>query len=58
MAWHGMAWHGMAWHGMGLSVCRSIIDAHHGRIWASSDAGPGLVFQSTLPSVREDAAQG
>jgi signal transduction histidine kinase len=53
-----MAWHGMAWHGMGLSVCRSIIDAHHGRIWASSDAGPGLVFQSTLPSVREDAAQG
>jgi signal transduction histidine kinase len=35
--------------GMGLSICRSIIDAHDGRIWASAMPGPGSTFNVSLP---------
>ena len=35
--------------GIGLSICRSIIDAHGGRLWASPNA-PNDVFQFTLPA--------
>ncbi|HEY2466502.1 MAG TPA: PAS domain S-box protein [Terracidiphilus sp.] len=35
--------------GMGLAVCRSIIDAHHGRLWAESGKGEGTTFSFTLP---------
>jgi PAS domain S-box-containing protein len=35
--------------GMGLSICKSIIEAHGGRIWADADATRGAVFRFTLP---------
>jgi signal transduction histidine kinase len=35
--------------GMGLAICRSIIDAHGGRLWADANEPRGVVFQFTLP---------
>jgi signal transduction histidine kinase len=37
--------------GMGLSICRSIIEAHQGRLWASSRVGHGSVFWIQLPAI-------
>jgi two-component system, LuxR family, sensor kinase FixL len=36
--------------GMGLAICRSIVEAHNGRIWASPGTPHGSVFQFTLPT--------
>jgi signal transduction histidine kinase len=39
--------------GMGLSICRSIIDAHEGRLWADDNQPCGAAFQFTLPAAQE-----
>ena len=41
--------------GMGLSICRSIIDAHGGRLWADANEPRGAVFQFTLPSAERSS---
>jgi PAS domain S-box-containing protein len=38
--------------GMGLAICRSIIEAHRGRLWATANEPRGAVFQFTLPLER------
>ncbi|MFZ0317882.1 MAG: PAS domain S-box protein [Candidatus Sulfotelmatobacter sp.] len=39
--------------GMGLSISRSIIESHHGRLWATPNDGPGATFCFSLPCRRE-----
>ena len=43
--------HGM---GIGLSISRTIIEGHEGRIWAEAPPGEGTAFRFTLPTVIED----
>jgi len=38
--------------GLGLAICRSIVDAHHGRLWAEPHAERGAVFHFELPVAR------
>jgi len=35
--------------GLGLPICRSIVKAHGGKLWAESNEGPGTIFRFTLP---------
>ena len=39
--------------GMGLSICRSIIEAHQGRIWARANPPRGSTFEFALPIAAE-----
>jgi C4-dicarboxylate-specific signal transduction histidine kinase len=35
--------------GMGLNICRTIIESHHGRLWADPNPAGGTIFRFTLP---------
>src|SRR4029453_4315603 len=41
--------------GLGLSICRTIIDAHRGEIWATNNSDRGATFPFSLPIVASDA---
>ena len=43
--------------GMGLPISRTIIEAHHGRLWAENNNGSGAAFRFTLPVEQEGVAE-
>jgi signal transduction histidine kinase len=42
--------------GIGLSISRSIIETHHGRLWATRNDGPGSTFSFAIPCALEHVA--
>jgi len=46
--------------GMGLAICRSIAEAHHGKLWASPGVRSGAIFHLILPAAAppEEGPQG
>lgn len=43
--------------GMGLAICRSMVEAHGGRMWASANEAGGAVFQFSLPLEQDESVQ-
>jgi len=41
--------------GMGLSISRSIIESHEGKLWASARPSGGTIFQFTVPIQSQDS---
>jgi two-component system sensor kinase FixL len=44
--------------GVGLSICRTIVESHGGRIWPEPNRGGGTVFHFTLPSIDAELEKG
>ena len=44
--------------GMGLSICRSILQAHGGRLWATGKDGPGTIFHFIVPKHHDEGSDG
>ena len=44
--------------GIGLHVSQSIIEAHHGRLWATANDGPGATFSFVIPAKPEIPSHG
>jgi C4-dicarboxylate-specific signal transduction histidine kinase len=44
--------------GLGLSICRSIVEAHGGRLWASANEPSGAIFQFTVPASPDSVREG
>jgi signal transduction histidine kinase len=42
--------------GMGLSICRSIIEAHGGRLWVTANLPRGAIFHFTVPAQPDSAS--
>lgn len=43
--------------GLGLSICRGIVEAHHGKIWAESEVGKGSKFSFSLPIEEKESSR-
>jgi signal transduction histidine kinase len=44
--------------GIGLSVSRSIIESHGGRLWATPNDGPGITLELSIPSATDNRRRG
>jgi len=43
--------------GVGLSICRTIIESHGGKIWNEPNPGGGTIFCFTLPAVSQEGLE-